>query len=545
MNVCAVQPAYPHTPAEVPAYERFLLETLERMDSRVDLVLLPECCNAPTAYAGDADMLEAVRLYTPGLLQAARGAAVRCGALVAVNLYTEAGGRLRNSTLVFDPRGEIAARYDKRHLPASERQHGVDDSHARVYSPPYVAEIDGVRYGFLTCYDCYYDEYIAHLAAQRVDVLLVPAYQRGERRDMLEAMAKNTAFKCNAYLVRASVSMGDDTCPCGGGTMAVAPDGTVLGSLGQRTGTLTCAFDPKRKHVRPDGFGQPPVPNDLYIGKGRMPWLYRACGPSLRPDDAHMRYPRVCAHRGFNTLAPENTMPAFGAAVALGADELELDIWPTRDHRLVVCHDRTVDRTSDGHGAIQEMTWDEVCRLNIGAKYAPEFDGLRFPLLEDVLRQFARQAVLNLHIKSSARAQAYDEEDFERIAALIRAYDCQDHAYIAGEEDVLRTASRLAPELPRAALDGRQDFTLIDLALEYGCRKAQLIHYDDGTRPHAFNQAMIDRARKHGIRLNVFWCDDPARAVGLLERGVDTILTNDFLRVWNAVERWRNARAQA
>ena len=73
-----------------------------------------------------------------------------------------------------------------------------------------------------------------------------------------------------------------------------------------------------------------------------------------RAFDKEQRYPRLCAHRGFNTVAPENSLPAYGAAVALGAEEIEFDIWATSDGHLVSLHDAILDRVSDGWGAI----WD-------------------------------------------------------------------------------------------------------------------------------------------------------------------------------------------
>lgn len=119
--------------------------------------------------------------------------------------------------------------------------------------------------------------------------------------------------------------------------------------------------------MRSNCFGGKLIRNDQYIGQGRTPWSYRAGGSMVKPNDEQMRYPRICAHRGFNTVAPENSLPAFGAAIALGAQEIELDVWMTKDGVPVVAHDESVDRVSDGHGKITEMTFDELRRLDFGA----------------------------------------------------------------------------------------------------------------------------------------------------------------------------------
>jgi glycerophosphoryl diester phosphodiesterase len=82
-------------------------------------------------------------------------------------------------------------------------------------------------------------------------------------------------------------------------------------------------------------------------------------------------FPRVCAHRGLSGLCPENTLPAFAAAVALGADEIELDVWASRDGELVVCHDDNVARTSNGKGLIGQMLWKPIFVTRVWMKLIP------------------------------------------------------------------------------------------------------------------------------------------------------------------------------
>ena len=113
---------------------------------------------------------------------------------------------------------------------------------------------------------------------------------------------------------------------------------------------------------------------------------------------------------------------------------------------------------------------------------------------------------------------------------LIEQYDCKDYIYIAGCRDVLKTACEYYPEIPRCCLDGQLDFKLVETAIEFNCQKLQLF------KPY-FNQSMIDKAHRNGILCNVFWSDDPKEAVDFINMGIDTILTNDYLRVSNAVKK--------
>ena len=94
--------------------------------------------------------------------------------------------------------------------------------------------------------------------------------------------------------------------------------------------------------------------------------------------------PAIVAHRGLLKLAPENTIPAFRAALAVGLG-IEFDVSQTKDGKIAILHDNTVDRTTDGHGKIADLTWAEVQKLDAGSWFHPDFAGTRIPLLSDVL----------------------------------------------------------------------------------------------------------------------------------------------------------------
>ena len=95
--------------------------------------------------------------------------------------------------------------------------------------------------------------------------------------------------------------------------------------------------------------------------------------------------PLVIAHRGASGTCPENTLIAFARAAALGAHMIELDVQLTRDGEVVVMHDWTLERTTDGAGAVSDRTLAEIRRLDAGAWFGPAFRGTRVPTLADVL----------------------------------------------------------------------------------------------------------------------------------------------------------------
>ena len=281
--------------------------------------------------------------------------------------------------------------------------------------------------------------------------------------------------------------------------------------------------------------------------------------------DKQAPFPRLCAHRGYNFIAPENTLPAFALAVSMGADEIELDLWPSKDGDLIVCHDPKVDRTTNGSGIISEMTTKEIRKLDAGVAFSPAFMGTKLPLFEEVLDLLGGKVIFNIHIKSPTRTKVknevmsqrsrewanfynnhietfpplpagiehvvaayeerplmpYPEHDFQKIIDTLDAFKCREHAYIAGEKDVLHTARLIAPDIALCCLEGHMNFTIVEHALEYGCKKVQFCK-------NLTTQAMIDKARANGLICNLFWADSAKEAKAYMDIGIDCVLTNNI-----------------
>ena len=98
--------------------------------------------------------------------------------------------------------------------------------------------------------------------------------------------------------------------------------------------------------------------------------------------------------------APENSLPAFAMAAALGADEIELDLWPDKEGELFVFHDPWVVDSAGQKMLISDMTTKQVRSVDIGTPFSPAFKGLGIPSFEEVLDLVARRVILNIHIKS-------------------------------------------------------------------------------------------------------------------------------------------------
>ncbi len=532
MKACIIQPPYARDVSYSDAYFDYKIKMLDACDDSIDIIVLPEYSDVPCATSTKEDTFFYHKKYIRILLEKCAETARRCNALVFVNALYEINDNFRNTTYAYNQKGELVGTYFKKHLPPLELNTlELDSAYTNEFSEPYVLEIDGLRYGFLTCYDFYFYEAFANIARNNVDIIIGCSLQRSDSHDAIEIMCKFLAYNTNAYVIRSSVSFDENSDVCGA-SMVVSPYGKVLTNMKGRFGMETVTFDPKDKHYKPAGFGNPDAAHYEYIEFGRKPWQYRPAGSAIIPDDKTLAYPRICAHRGFNTIAPENSMPAFGAAIALGAEEIEFDLWPTKDGEIVSCHDRNLERVSTGTGLITDHTLEELEKLDFGVRFGEKFKGLSIITFEDVLRKFACHVIMNVHVKPLPNTELYPEEAMKKIVSLIRKYDCQKHVYLMLETDSqIQQFKAYAPEI--AVCVGHikeRPWAIVDRAIEFNCEKVQLF------KPY-YNQEMIDKAHANGIRCNIFWSDEPEEAQKFLEMGIDTILTNDYNLIAQAVKR--------
>lgn len=233
-----------------------------------------------------------------------------------------------------------------------------------------------------------------------------------------------------------------------------------------------------------------------------------------------MRRPQVEAHRGDSANAPENTMAAFKRAVALGVPFIELDIHPTRDGELVVIHDWSVDRTTDGKGAVRDLTVAELRQLDAGSWFGPAFAGERIPLLSEVIEWLSASGTfLNVEIKASPPGC-----DVPRaVADLLRRHG-RERAYVVSSFDLraLLAVRVVAPEVTLALIGSGPE--ILPLARQHGL---PWVHGNHGT----VDERLIAEAHASGIRVNVWTVDDPATLPAWRAAGVDKVCTNQPARM--------------
>jgi glycerophosphoryl diester phosphodiesterase len=156
------------------------------------------------------------------------------------------------------------------------------------------------------------------------------------------------------------------------------------------------------------------------------------------PAAAQTRRVVAIAHRGEHLHHPENTLPAFEEAIRVGADFIEVDVQTTADGKLVLSHDGTVDRCTNGHGKVSEMTFDQVEALDAGIKTGPEFAGTRIPTFDQALDLARGKIGIYVDVKN---ASARD------LVAHIEGHGMTEHVVIYCGLDLARKIQELNPKL--------------------------------------------------------------------------------------------------
>jgi glycerophosphoryl diester phosphodiesterase len=144
------------------------------------------------------------------------------------------------------------------------------------------------------------------------------------------------------------------------------------------------------------------------------------------------------SHRGEHLHHPENTMAAFQAAYEAGADFFELDVRTTSDGKLVLSHDATVDRCTNGHGEVAGMTFDEVRKLDAGIKMGPQFAGTKVPTFDEALEW--AHGKIGVYIDAK-RISAKDLVD------AVERHDLVDHVVVYGGMELHRGVQKLNPRI--------------------------------------------------------------------------------------------------
>jgi glycerophosphoryl diester phosphodiesterase len=253
----------------------------------------------------------------------------------------------------------------------------------------------------------------------------------------------------------------------------------------------------------------------------------------VRKRTVRGEWPVNVAHRGASTLAPENTIEAFRLAVEAGAGGLELDVHMTRDGHIVVIHDATVDRTTNGSGAVSEMTLDELRRFDAGHNFSPDGGSTRpyrgrgvwVPTLGEVLEEFPGVAV-NIEIKAGTPGIE------ETVLGILRDANALGRALVVSTPHAIVKRFRKISSGHISTGASRWEigvfYILSRLRLErlvrpaYEALQVPLLHRGILVVTPRFIRA----AQARGVRVDVWTINQAEEMRRLLDLGVDVIMTD-------------------
>ncbi len=228
----------------------------------------------------------------------------------------------------------------------------------------------------------------------------------------------------------------------------------------------------------------------------------------------------VLGHRGASAYAPMNTLPAFEMAAEQGADGIELDVWLSKDGEAVICHDETIDSTTDGTGYIWDKTLAELKLLHAGNKFAERYPTVQIPTLTEVFNAVGDVLFINIEIKADPAMKRGVELV---VADLIKHHRMQERVIVSSfSAEVLAQFRLIAPEIPIGFLHRADE----PASMRETALIANLPHEADHPHYREITPEYVARQKTLGRRINVWTLDDPQRAQEMAALGVDGIITN-------------------
>ncbi len=219
--------------------------------------------------------------------------------------------------------------------------------------------------------------------------------------------------------------------------------------------------------------------------------------------------PLIIGHRGASAYKPENTMASFRLAAAQQADGIEFGVRRSQDGEVIIIHDALVDRTTDGHGAIAEMTLAQIREFDAG-------EGEQIPTLDELFATMGDSLLYNIEIKEY---QWRDRGLETAVYALINRHSLQNNVLISTFSPIaLRRVQKAVAGAVPTALCRREGYT------------RYMHHFADGDADHP-SHTMIDEkymawAKKRGYRVNTWTVDDEDEARRLIKLGVNGLMSN-------------------
>ena len=231
--------------------------------------------------------------------------------------------------------------------------------------------------------------------------------------------------------------------------------------------------------------------------------------------------PIIFAHRGASAYAPENTIAAFELALTQQADAIELDVKLSADGHVVVIHDSTVDRTTNGRGRVKDLSLSELRSLDAGHSFSEKFHGEKIPTLDEVFETVGRRTFINVELTNYNTPR---DHLVEMVCMLVKKHQLQKRILFSSFlGSNLSKARSYLPDVPRGllALSGMLGAWARSFGFVFG--KYQALH------PYLKDMTQQETLRVHRLnrRVHVWTVNDEQDMRRLFDWGVDGIFTDD------------------
>ncbi|QGH33562.1 glycerophosphodiester phosphodiesterase [Gracilibacillus salitolerans] len=229
------------------------------------------------------------------------------------------------------------------------------------------------------------------------------------------------------------------------------------------------------------------------------------------------------AHRGASAHAPENTMAAFHKGVEMKSDYIEIDVQMTADEELVIIHDTTVNRTTNGTGAVGDLTLEEIRALDAGSWFSEEFAGEKIPTFEEVLDAFRGKVGILIELKSPELYPSMVEKVADALKERNMAHTNNEKIIIQSfNHESMELSKELLPEIPHGVLAGLTWAGVTDEQLE------AFATYADYFNPNQniVTPELVDRVHAVGMEIMPYTSRSQEQANRLFDLGVDGIITD-------------------
>ncbi len=249
----------------------------------------------------------------------------------------------------------------------------------------------------------------------------------------------------------------------------------------------------------------------------------------------NFKSPWIIGHRGYHARYPENTLVAFQAAIEAGAAMIELDVMLSRDRKVVVIHDATVDRTTPEKGSVAALTLAQLQQLDAGSWFDEQYANQRIPALDEVLDMVDGRVYLNIEIKSNSYELHHPPDAIEKqVVETLRQKNLLNTSMISSfDVDILEQVAMMTNK-PAIGFISKKPATAKTVRM---CTRLNAFSWHPNH--WVVTRKQVERMHAAGIKVFPYNVDTLANFTRMRNMKVDGVITNDPLRaaVWSGIRK--------